>query len=330
MARINTRRRTIGLAAGAAAAWALFSNHARAGWPERPIRIVVPAGPGSVPDVRARWLADRLGPSLGQAILIENRPGAGGNLAMEAVARSAPDGYTLILIHQGLIAFNPFLYERVGYDPLRDFVCITRLGIGPLLLLVAPTSPFHTVEQLTSAARKASLAMHYGSQGVGTPPHLAAELFKQQARIDAVHVPYTTPTQPIADLIGGHLQWLFEGTPVALPLTKSGRVRALAVTGSQRLEGLPDVPTLAERGLPGAVFEAWTGLAAPAATPAAVIDRLYKDIAPLLHGDEAVAWFGGVGNRPGGETPEAAAAIARAEHGRWGPLIRSLGITLKP
>ncbi|MCW5633585.1 MAG: tripartite tricarboxylate transporter substrate binding protein [Rubrivivax sp.] len=292
----------------------------------RALRIVVPAGPGSVPDVRARWLAERLGVELARPVLVENRPGAGGNLAMEAVARSEPDGQTMVMTHVGLMVFNPLLYERLGYDARRDFTPLTRVGVGPMLLLVRPASPHASLGELLARARREPRSQSFASQGIGTPPHLAAELLQQQAGITAVHVPYTNPAQPVADLLAGQIDWLFEGTPVALPLVRGGRLRALAVTAPERLNELPEVPTMAEAGLPSMNFEGWTGLALPAATPPAVVDALYAAVARVLASDEARQWFASVGNRPGGETPQQLAELVRAELQRWGAVLAAAGL----
>jgi tripartite-type tricarboxylate transporter receptor subunit TctC len=314
-------------AAGLAAGWPVLASATDAAWPARPLRILAPSTAGSVPDVRARWLAERLTPLLGQPVVVENRPGVGGNLAMEAAARSAPDGYTLVMTHIGLTSLNPFLYERLNYDP-KQFALVTRVGVGPLLLLVSPAQPIATVDELLLQYR--SGASSYGSQGMGAPPQLVAELFLREARFEATHVPYTNPMQAIADLMAGRVQWLFEGTPVALPLVRAGRLRALAVTAEERLAQLPDVPTMREAGFGRITFDAWTGLAAPPGTPTAMIDRLYRECARALGTAEAAAWFGNVGNAPGGETPEAFSRIVLAEQEKWGAVIKALGIRVQP
>ncbi len=295
-------------------------------WLQKPLRIIVAGGPGGVPDIRARWLAERLQPLLGQSIVIDNRPAAGGNLAMEAVARSAPDGYTLVMMHLGTMALSPFLYKRLGYDPLKDFVPITRMGVGALALLVNADSKLHSVQDLQKLAHDQPGALNFGSAGVGTPPHLASELFMRSAGVVATHVPFTSPPQAAAELLAGRLTWVMDGLPVALPLVKSGRLRALAVTGSQRFVGWPDVPTLTQAGVLGAEFVGWTGLAAPAGTPDAVIDRLYAEIHKVLSSAESQQWFADIGNQVGNETPQATAAIVRADHTRWGTLIKAFGI----
>jgi tripartite-type tricarboxylate transporter receptor subunit TctC len=325
MASTTTCRNHRRLVLAQALAWACGPARAQA-WPSQALRILVPAGPGSVPDLRARWVAERLAPRLGQPVLAEHRPGAGGLIAMEAVARSQPDGHTLAMVHLGLTVLAPLLLERPGYDWERDFAPITRVGVGPLLLLVGADSPAATVRDLLALSRREPRGLSFASPGIGTPPHLAAEMLRQVAGIEAVHVPYTNPTQPVADLIGGRVHWMVEGTPVALPLVAAGRLRALAVTAPKRLAALPAVPTADEAGLPGLHVEGWTGLAAPAATPAPVIERLYGELARVLASDEARQWFGSVGNEPGGEPPTVLAALIRSERERWSGVIRRAGL----
>jgi len=298
-------------------------------WPSKPVRILVPGGVGGVIDIRARWLAQRLAPLLGQSVIVENRPGAGGNVGMEAGAHSAPDGYTLIIVHQGVMTVNPHLYSGLAYDPLADFVPITQLGTGPLLLAVHPGVRANSVAELVQLAKAKPGQLNFGSPGVGTPPHMAGELFRTTAEIDAVHVPYKGGGQAVSDLVAGHISYSIEGLTVQLPQVKAGHLRALAVTGPQRVASLPDVPTMAESGFAGAEFEGWVGIAAPAGTPRSIVARLYRDISGILATPEARAWFAEVGADARADPPDAFAAAIRAEHEKWGNVIRNAGIKLE-
>ena len=298
-------------------------------WPTKPIHIIVPGGVGGVTDIRARWLADHLAPALNQSVIVENKPGTGGNIGMEMGARSAPDGYTLIIIHQGTMTFNPYLYRRLGYDPIADFAPITRIGMGPLLLAVHPDVPATTVVELVKLAKAKPGQLSFGSPGIGTPPHMAGALFKQMTGIDTVHVPYQGGGKAVSDLIGGHITYSIEGLTVQLPFVKAGRRRAGAVTGPQRVASLPDVPTMAEAGVPGYEFQGWVGIAAPAATPKPIIARLYREISAIYATAEAREWFADVGADPGADPPDVFAASIRAEHAKWGRIIREQGITIE-
>jgi tripartite-type tricarboxylate transporter receptor subunit TctC len=298
-------------------------------WPTKPVRVIVPGGPGGVIDIRARWLADRLMPALGQSVVVENKPGAGGNIGTEMGARSAPDCYTLTFVHQGTMAINPHLYSHLGYDPLTDFAPITHLGVGPLLLTVNADVPAATVAELVRLAKAKPGQLNFGSPGTGTPPHLAGELFKRVAGIDVVHVPYNGGGQSATALISGQVSFMIEGLSVVLPLVKAGRLRPLAVTGPRRVASLPDVPTMAEAGLPSYEFIGWVGISAPAATPKPIIDRLYREIGKILATAEARDWFGAIGAEPLADTPEAFAAAIRAEHVKWGRVIREAGIRIE-
>lgn len=298
-------------------------------WPNKPVHILVPGGVGGVIDIRARWLAQRLAPLLGQSVIVENKPGAGGNLGMEMAARSAPDGYSLIIIHQGVMTVNPHLYSHPGYDPLIDFAPITQLGIGPLLLAVHPDVRASTAAELVQLAKAKPGQLSFGSPGVGTPPHLAGELFKKAAGIDTVHVPYKGGGQAVSGLLAGHITYSIEGLTVQLPQVKAGRLRALAVTGPQRVASLPDVPTMAEAGFAGAEFQGWVGIAAPAATPKGIVRRLYRDISEILATPEAHAWFAEVGADARADSPEVFAAAIHVEHAKWGKVIRDAGIRVE-
>ena len=321
-----SRRQWLWIACTAAALPRAFAQDAT--WPIKPVRLIT-GGVGSVTDIRARWLAERLGRALAQPVVVENIGGAGGSLGVEAAARSAPDGYTLAMVHQGTLAINPHLYAQLGYDALKDFVPITRCGVGPLVLTVRADALIASLRELVAQAKARPGATSYGSPGIGTPPHLASELLKRMAGFDAIHVPYKGGGPLLADLLGGQITWSFDDPTAQLPHVRSGRLRALAVSGAQRLALLPDVPTVAEAGVPGYEFVGWTGIAAPAATPKPVISRLHAEITKVLSTTEARDWFAALGAEPGLQSPEEFAAFIRAEHAKWGQVVRDAGIKLE-
>jgi len=293
------------------------------------LRIIVPGGAGGVTDIRARWLAERLWPVLGQPIVVDNRPGAGGNLGTVAAARSAPDGYTLVIVHVGTMAINPHLYANAGYDPLTDLTPITRLGVGPQILAVHKDVPAKSVAELISLAKAKPGELTFVSPGVGTPGHLASGLLMQLASIRANHIPYKGGGQAVVDLVAGHVTWTIEGFTVLKPFIADGRLRPLGVTTAQRSRLLPDYPTIAEAGVPGYDFTAWAGIAAPAHTPQPIIDRLYAAIATILAAPEARKWFEDFGAEPGGEPPAEFAALVRAQHAKLGEVVRASGIKVE-
>ena len=313
---MSIQRRSLLIAAASCAGWVGAARAAET-WPARPIRLVT-GGVGGVTDVRARWLADRLGPALGQAIVVDNVPAAGGAVSAEQVARAAPDGHTLLMTHQGLAAVTPHVHPRVGYDPLADFAPVTRLGHGPLLLAVPVDLPVATLAELLALARRQPDAMNYGSPGLATPPHLAGELFVRSAGIRATHIPFKGGGALATALVGGQVTWAVEGPTALLPHVRSGRLRPLAVTGAKRLPLLPDVPTVAEAGVPGFEYAGWTGVVAPAATPKPVVARLHAEIVRIAEAPEGRQWFETLGAEPGTQTPEAFGAFMREEHARWG------------
>lgn len=305
----------------AASAWAAIA----ADWPSRPIRLIA-GGAGSVTDIRARWLAERLGPALGQPVVVENNAAAGGSLAAEQVARASPDGHTLLLTHQGIAAINPHLYAKLGYDSPADFVPVARFGIGQLALVVPVSSPITSVADLLARARATPGSLNYGSNGNGTPPHLAAEQLKRMAGIEAVHVPYKGGGALLTALLGSQVDWAIEGLTPLLPHVKAGTLRALAVSGARRVPAWPDVPTLAEAGVTGYEYIGWTGIAAPAATPQPIVERLGSEINRIATSDEGRRFFALAGADAGELSPVEFAAFVRAEHTRFGRLIREAGL----
>jgi tripartite-type tricarboxylate transporter receptor subunit TctC len=230
------------------------------------------------------------------------------------------------MYHQGLAAMNPHLYAKPGYDPLLELTPVTRFGHGALLLTVPSALPVQSVAELIALARAKPGALNFGSPGMGTPPHLASELFTRLARIEAVHVPYRGGAALMTALLAGQITWAIEGLTAQLPHVRSGRLRALAVTGTRRAPTLPEVPTLAEAGVAGYDYEGWTGFALPAATPPAIVARWHAEIARLAATAEATEWFAQSGSEAGTLTPVAMAEFVRAEHAKWGRFIRETGL----
>ena len=290
-------------------------------YPSKPVRIVVGQGAGSVGDVRARWIAARLAAELGQPFVVENRVGAGGTIAAAHVARSPADGHTLLLTHLGILV-GPETYPDTSYDPLADFAAISRISKGYGVLTVHPAVPAKTVAELVKLAKDNPGKLNYASTGVGAPPWMMAELFKRLTDVKVTHVAYKGGGEVLSDLMAGRIDYWFEGALIQLPHLKAGRLRALAVTAPQRLPFLPDVPTLAEAGLPAYEFQSWTGFAAPARTPRAVIDRLHAAMAKVLSTREALEWLADQGNEPAVESPEQFAAFMKSERSRWAPVVR--------
>ena len=295
-------------------------------YPSRTIRLIVPSAPGGPVDARARWIAEKLRISLGQALMVDNKPGAAGIIGTQAATQSPADGYTLVMVHQGTMALNPHLYPELPYDPIKDFAPVSRLVVSPMLLAVHPDVPAHSVVDLIRLAKQKPGQLNFGSPGVGSPPHIAGELFSRLAHIDVLHIPYKSSPAAQIDLIGGRLTYTFDGVVSQLPQVRAGKIRALAVTSAKRLPALPDIPTVAESGLPGYEYWSWMGIAAPARTPKEIITRLNAEITKILRTQEARDWFAEQGGEPVIETPEEFAAYIKTEYSRWGKLIREAGI----
>jgi tripartite-type tricarboxylate transporter receptor subunit TctC len=295
-----------------------------AAWPQKAVHILVPAGTGGVADVRARFIAAKLQEDIGQPVVVENRAGAAGNIGTELGARSAPDGYTLVIVHQGTMVVNPQVYAKLAYDPLRDFMPLTRLGHGPLMLVVNPALPVHSVQDLVSLARTRRLS--FGSPGVGTPPHLAVELLKRETGLEATHVPYRGGGQAASDLIAGHVDFEIEGLTVVMPHVKAGRLRAIAITSASRNAACPDVPTIREQGLPDYEYSGWIGIAVPAGTPEAIVRKVHDALARVMQTPAAREWFGAAAADPTPDTPQQFAAVIRSESDKLGKVIRDAGI----
>ena len=295
-------------------------------YPSKPLRLIAPAPPGSPVDIRARWVSEKLSASLGQPVVVENKAGAGGNIGTEAAAKTPPDGYTLVIVHQGTMAINPHIYPRTGYDPLTDLAPVTRLLESVLMLAVHPQLPAHSVSDLVRLAKEQPGKLSFGSSGIGTPPHMAAELLRHLAGIDVQHVPYKGATPALTDLLAGRVAFTIDSFTMQLPQVKAGKLRALAVTGARREPATPEIPTVAESGLAGYEYSSWMGVAAPAATPKEIIGRVNADLVRALRTSEAREWFSAQGAEAVGDTPEEFGARIRAEYARWAKIVREAGI----
>ncbi len=320
---MNTTRRCVLLAPLVVS---VFRTASAQDYPTGPIRVIAPGPAGSPRDLRARWVAEQLGTALARAVIVENKPGAGGNIGMEAAAKSAPDGRTLVIVDVGTLAQNPHVYERPGYNALTDFVPVIGLMEAALLLAVPAASPARTVSDLVALAQASPGKLSYGSPGIATPPHLAGELFQRAARIDVVHVPYKGAPPAIQDLVAGRLDYVIDSAALLQPLVAAGKLHAIAVTGIARIEVMPDVPTFAEAALPSVTYLSWMGLAAPAGTPAPLVERLNRDLARALATDSAKEWFRSQGGTVLAGTPADFGKRIKADYERWGEIIRAAGI----
>jgi len=294
-------------------------------YPVRPVRIVVPQSPGASTDTTARLIAQRLTTALGQTVLVDNRPGAGSVIGTEVVAKATPDGHTLLVVASS-ITLNPILHKNLGWDPVRDFAPITQLSSFPNILVVHPAVPVKTVKDLVALAKAKPGGLNYGSAGTATGTHLSAELFKHMTGTDMVHVPYKGGGAAIPALMGGQVQLMFATTVSALPHVRAGKLRAIAVTSPKRSPSAPDVPTIAESGVPGYDHTPWNGFLAPAKTPRAVVARLNEETARILHTPETKAIFMNEGAEPVGNKPEEFGAIIKSEIAKWGKVIQAAGI----
>ncbi|MES1980282.1 MAG: tripartite tricarboxylate transporter substrate binding protein [Pseudomonadota bacterium] len=297
-------------------------------FPSRPVRLVVGFPAGGAADVQARVLASKLAETLGQQVIVDNKPGAGSNIGAELVAKSKPDGYTLLLAPSAALAINPWLYSRMSFDPQRDFAFIGQFTSFQGLVAVSAGAPFKTLKDLVSFARAQPGKLVFGSPGNGTTPHLAAELFKSVAHIDMVHASYRGDAAALTDAMAGQTPVVFVNMASALPLIKAGRLRALAVTGKQRALSLPDVPTIEEAGFPGSAVTGWSGLAAPAGTPEAIVTRLSNALKLAVASADLREKLAQQAAEPYFSTPVAFAAFVSEERKRFGKVIRDAQITV--
>ncbi|HZR70262.1 MAG TPA: tripartite tricarboxylate transporter substrate binding protein [Burkholderiales bacterium] len=300
-------------------------TQATSGWPDKPIRLVVSFAPGGVHDTLSRVLQPKLTEALGQPIVIENRAGAGGNIAAEAVAKSAPDGYTFLIASEA-IATNEYLYRKLAYDPYKDLVPVAKLADYPMALIVHPSLWVDNVRDLVALAQAKPGSISYGSAGIGASGHLAGELFKSVADIDMVHVPYKGGAPALADLIAGRIQVMFLSVSLTVPQAKQGKVKVLAVTGRRRARELPDVPTTTEQGFPQVQALLFSSMLAPARTPAPIIARMNEVVVKALESPDVQKRLADLGAVPAPSSPDEFRKILRDEGERWGKLIREKNI----
>nr|WP_295551540.1 tripartite tricarboxylate transporter substrate binding protein [uncultured Pseudacidovorax sp.] len=307
----------------------LLTLHAAAqSWPTKPVKVVVPAPAGSSLDFIVRTLGTRLSSRWGQPVIVDNKPGAGGMLGMSAVANAAPDGYTLGIGFNGPIAFAPFMYKQMAYDPVKDLAPIVMTSSQPNVLAVPASHPARTVQEFVSWARAQPNGVAYGSVGAGSSSHLTMELLRTTAGFEATHVPFNGSPPAGISLASGETQALFTVAPALLPLVASGRIRLLAVTSAKRMEGMEQLPTIAESGYPGFEALAWNGLFSATGTPAAVVAKVNADVNAALKEPEVQAAFAKQGLVPGGGTPQALASFMAQERSKWGAIIQKTGIRL--
>ena len=308
---------------------AALATPAQAQYPERPIKIVVPQAPGSATDNGARILAQELSKELGQPVIIENRPGAAFVIGNDAVAKAQPDGYTLLFASIGAYAIAPHMVAKLPYDIERDFQPVALVSTGHLLLAVAPSLPIHNIAELVEYARKNPGKLSNASSGSGSPGHVSGELFKFMSGTEIVHVPYKGGTAAITDLIAGRVDIMFESLASIAPHARQKGIRALGVTGPKRSAGFPELPTVAEAGVPGYEAPIWFGVAAPAGTPRPIVDKLNAAINRAIRSDFFKARYEQIGDEPAGGTPEEFAAVIKKESAKWADVVKRSGAKLE-
>jgi len=303
----------------------VLSAGAQEQYPSRPVRFILPFPPGGGTDILGRLIAERLSASLGQPVVTENRGGAGGNVGAEAAARSAPDGYTIVLCAPSL-AISPSLYSKLNYDPVKDFAPVSLVATVPNVMITHPSVPAQTLQEFIAHARTRPGTMNFGSGGNGTSNHLAAELFNIVTGAKLVHIPYKGVNLAMQDVLSGQIHLVVIGIPAAAPHIKAGRLRALAVVTPQRTAALPEVPTTDEAGLKDFEVTTWYGVLAPAGTPRPVIARLNSELVKIIHAPEVKERLAASGTEPRTSTPEEFAAYLKQEIAKWGDVVRKANL----
>jgi tripartite-type tricarboxylate transporter receptor subunit TctC len=314
----------LALSASVLACGGALAAQAGADYPSKPIRLIVPLTAGGPTDILARIIAAPLGEALGQQVVVDNRPGAGGNIGADIAAKSAPDGYTLFMGTSGPLSINPSLYPKLPFDPIRDFAPVILAASAPFVVIAHPSVPANSVKELIALAKGKPGYLNYGSVP-GSASHLSTELFKMMAGIDMVHIPYKGAAPATTDVIAGQIHVSFASTPGSVPVVKAGKVRALGVTSARRIAKLPEVPTIAEAALPGYEASVWYGVVTPARTPQPVVVRLNREIAKILATPAHRERMTGADFEPTTGTPEQFAAFIRSETAKWAKVIKASG-----
>ena len=311
-----------------AALLALSPHAAAQAWPGKPIKLVAPSTPGDAPDVIARLFADKLSIALGQPVVVENRPGAGGVVGSDAVAKAAPDGYTLIMGNAGSHGINAAVYANLPYDIQRDFAPVSQVAVSPNVMVINPAVPANTVAEFIAYAKSRPGKLSYASGGNGSSAHMSMELFKSMAGVEIEHIPYKGSSPALTDVVSGQVAVFIGNMPPTVPLIKAGKLRALAVTTKSRSALMPELPTIAESGLPGFETVAWFGVLAPAGTPPDIVHRLSAEIAKIARSPEMREKLLAMGAEPVGGTPEEFKAVIDRDIAKWKALAQKVGIKI--
>lgn len=309
------------------AAWSLCAALAWADeYPSKPIRLIVPFAPGGVTDTGARVVAERLGTRLGQQVVVDNRPGASGNIGTQMAAAAAPDGYTLVVGFDGTLVINPHVHARVPFDTLKDFAPVSKIGDAALVIVTHPSVPPTDLAGLVAYSKANASGISYGSAGTGSTPHIAGELLRVRTGANFVHVPYKGGGQALADVVGGTLPMLYTAVAGAYPFIQRGQVRAIAVSSAQRLPSLPQVPTVAESGMPGFEVNSWIGILAPARTPPAIVDRLQRELQAVVRAPDVRERLASLGIIASGNAPAEFRSQIEADLRRYADIVKAAGI----
>ncbi|MEM5430966.1 tripartite tricarboxylate transporter substrate binding protein [Cupriavidus oxalaticus] len=326
----TTRRRLLAAGVALAATFAGFAGaaHAQGGYPTKPITLIVPFSAGGTTDILARIVGLQLGKALGQPVVIDNRPGAGGNIGASLAAKAPGDGYTLFMGTIGTHAINQSLYSKLPYDPIKDFAPITRVAMVPNLVVVNPKVPVNNVKELVAYVKANPDKLSYGSSGSGSSMHLSGELFNSMTGLHIQHIPYKGSAPAVNDLLGNQIGLMFDNMPSSYPHVKAGKLRAIAVTSAKRSPALPNVPTVAESGVPGYEATSWFALYATGGTPQPIVDRLNAEVVKILAMPEVKKQMADQGAEPNPEKPAQLAAFMKAETAKWAKVVKASGATV--